>query len=251
MRSDTTRAVLYVRCSVEEQASAGVSLEYQEASLRAYCALRELEVASVVVDAGVSGGKPLAARKGGAEVQHLADSGKIGAVVGWKLDRLFRDAADCLAVTRAWDRRGVALHLADLGGQAVDTSTAMGRFFLTVMAGAAEMERNQIRERTSVALRHKAEKGEFTGGQAPFGFRVAADGVRLEEDDAEQQVVRQARRLRASGLSLRKVAKALGGLGHVSRAGRPFAASQVRRMTEASERESTPPAPWELRLPVE
>jgi DNA invertase Pin-like site-specific DNA recombinase len=167
-------------------------------------------------------------------VQSLAARGRVGAVVGWKLDRLFRDAADCLNVTREWDRRGVALHLADLGGQAVDTSSAMGRFFLTVMADAAEMERNQVRERTSAALRHKAEKGEFTGGEAPYGSRLAADGVRLEKVEVEQRVIREARRLRASGLSLRAVAGELGRLGHASRSGRPFAASQVARMTEGA-----------------
>ncbi|MFH1865039.1 MAG: recombinase family protein [Candidatus Eisenbacteria bacterium] len=233
-RAAARAAVLYVRCSLEEQAIDGYSVDYQEASLRAYCALRGLEVTEVVVDAGASGGKPLASREGGATVQNLAARGKVGAVVGWKLDRLFRDAGDCLNVTREWDRWGVALHLADLGGQAVDTSSAMGRFFLTVMAGAAEMERNQIRERTAAALRHKAANGEFCGGEVPYGFRIASDGVRLAEVEEEQQVIREARRLRASGLSLRAVARELDRFGYASRSGRPFAASQVARMTEAA-----------------
>ena len=43
-------------------------------------------------------------------------------VVGLKLDRLFRDAADALAQTRAWDKAGIALHLCDMGGGSVDTS---------------------------------------------------------------------------------------------------------------------------------
>jgi site-specific DNA recombinase len=233
-RADATHAVLYCRVSTEEQATEGVSLEAQQAALRAYCAMRGLEVAGLVIDAGVSAGKPLASRGGGAEVQALVGKGKVGAVVAWKLDRLFRDACDCLDVTRAWDRRGVALHLVDLGGQAVDTSSAMGRFFLTVMAGCAELERNQIRERTSAAMQHKASLGEFTGGRIPYGYRLGDDSVRLDEVEPEQQVIRAARELSATGLSLRAVAAELNRRGYASRSGRPFAAEQVRRMLEAA-----------------
>ncbi len=42
-------------------------------------------------------------------------------------------------MTAGWDKTGVALHLLDMGGQTVDTGSAMGRFFMTVMAGAAEL----------------------------------------------------------------------------------------------------------------
>jgi DNA invertase Pin-like site-specific DNA recombinase len=233
-RADVTQAVLYCRVSTEEQATEGVSLAAQEGALHAYCTMRGLEVAGLVIDAGVSAGKPLATRDGGAEVQALVAKGKVGAVVAWKLDRLFRDAADCLAVTQAWDRRGVALHLVDLGGQAVDTSTAMGRFFLTVMAGCAELERNQIRERTAAAMAHKAGRGEFIGGREPYGFRLGPDGVHLEQVEDEQRVICAAREQRASGLSLRAVAGELNRAGFASRSGRPFAAEQVRRMLEAA-----------------
>ena len=204
----TNRAVVYCRVSTREQATEGVSLDAQESALRAYCALRSLDVAAVVVDAGVSGGKAMAAREGGRRVLDLVDSGEVGSVVAYKLDRLFRDACDCLAVTAEWDRLDVSLHLVDLGGQSIDTSTAMGRFMLTVLAGAAEMERNQIRERVTAALAHKASKGERVG-QVPFGSRLAVDGVHLENDDDEQRVIELVRALRADGLSLRAVADRL------------------------------------------
>ena len=223
------RVVGYARVSTEEQADAGVSLAAQEAKLRAYCALRDLELVAFVVDAGVSASKPLAARAGGARVLELARRREVDAVLGWKLDRLFRDCVDCLSVTRAWDRAHVALHLVDLGGQAVDTSSAMGRFFLTVMAGAAELERNQVRERTSAALQHKRALGQRVGA-VPFGYALAAGGVQLVPVAAEQQVVRAAEQLRAEPLSLRAVAAALEAQGHRARNGRRFAAEQIARM---------------------
>jgi site-specific DNA recombinase len=200
--------VAYVRVSTEEQAADGVSLAAQEEAARAYCTLRGLELAEVVIDAGVSGAKPLAERPGGARVLALVAGRKVAGVVAFKLDRLFRDAGDCLTVTRGWDAAGAALHLIDLGGQSIDTSTAAGRFFLTVMAGAAEMERNLIRERTAAAMAHKRAQGESTG-TAPYGMRLAADGVHLEPHPGEQRVIELVRALRAEGLSIRAIAERL------------------------------------------
>jgi DNA invertase Pin-like site-specific DNA recombinase len=154
-------------------------------------------------------------------------------VVAFKLDRLFRDAADCLVVTKAWDRANVALHLVDLGGQAIDTSSTMGRFFLTMMAGVAEMERNMIRDRTAVAMARKQERGEYTGGQCPFGWRLAADGTHLEPDAAEQAMIAAARRWQAAGLSLRKIGTALAADGYLPRGGGQWAASSVKCLLAA------------------
>lgn len=204
-KTATKSAVLYCRVSTEEQAREGISLEAQEAALRSYCELQDIEVAAVVLDPGVSASKPLSKREGGARVLAMMHAGEADAVVAYKLDRLFRDASDCLRVTKIWDKAGASLHLLDLGGQPLDTGSAMGRFFLTVMAGAAEMERNQIRERTCAALAYKRSKGEKTGGDAPYGWRLSSDGRTLELHPQEQVMVRQARELRASGLSLRKV----------------------------------------------
>jgi hypothetical protein len=54
-------------------------------------------------------------------------------------------------------------------------------------------------------------------GSVPYGYALAADGVRLVEVDAEQAVVREARTLRASGLSLRQVGALLAERGLVAR----------------------------------
>ena len=203
------RAVGYIRVSTEEQATEGVSLEAQEERIRAYCTMRGLDLVELISDPGVSAGKALDRRPGGQRLLSLVRRRQVGGVVAFKLDRLFRDCADCLGVTAGWDRAGVALHLIDLGGQTLDTSSAMGRFFLTVMAGAAELERNQIRERTAAALAHKRSKGEKTGGRCPFGYRRAGDGVHLEADPAEQRVIARVKRLREEGLSIRAVAHRL------------------------------------------
>jgi len=223
-------AVAYVRVSTEEQASEGVSLDAQEAALRAYCTMRGLTLVELVTDAGVSAGKPLARREGGRCVLDLVKRGEVGAVVAWKLDRLFRDCADCLTVTGRWDKAGVALHLVDMGGQAIDTSTAMGRFFLTVMAGAAEMERNLVRERTSAGMAHKKAKGERVG-TVPFGYRLAGDGVALEENPSEQEVIARVAALRREGLTLQAITDRLNADGTPAR-GKRWHLTTVARLAK-------------------
>lgn len=227
------KAAAYVRVSTEEQATEGVSLEAQEATLRAYCTLRGVDLAEVIVDAGVSAGKPLHTREGGARLLSLVRTGAVQAVVTYKLDRLFRDAGDCLAVTAGWDKAGVALHLVDLGGQSVDTSSAMGRFFLTIMAGAAEMERNLVRERTAFAMQRKQQLREYTGGHCPYGWTVGADGTHLTVNADEQKIIAAALRLREAGLSLAKIGVELEREGMLPRSGGRWHAKTVRDLLQA------------------
>ena len=211
-------AVGYIRVSTEEQATGGVSIEAQKAAIEAYCKMRGLDLVQVITDPGISASKPLATRPGGAAL--LTSLTGVNNVIAYKLDRLFRDAVDCLTTTQAWDKAGVAMHLIDMGGQAIDTSTAMGRFFLTVLAGAAEMERNLVRERTRAAMDHKRTQGQRISGQAPFGYRFV-DG-QVVPDPVEQKTLNKAVTMRLAGMSYAKIAKALNQEGDRTRNGRPW-----------------------------
>jgi DNA invertase Pin-like site-specific DNA recombinase len=200
------QAVCYIRVSTEEQVRGGVSLAAQEEKLMAYCQLSGLEPVAVIREEGVSGAKPLADRPGGEELLHLVAKKGAHHVVAMKLDRLFRDAADALNQTKAWDRGGVALHLVDMGGQALNTASAMGRFFLNVMAGFAELERNLIAERTEMALAHKKAHLEVYA-PTPYGFN--REGNILTENPQELKAVAQIREWRDGGWSLGKIAREL------------------------------------------
>ena len=219
-------AIAYVRVSTLLQAEEGMSLDAQERMVRGYCAMRGFDLVELVVDAGVSAGKPLATRPGGRRILDAVARREVGAVLALRLDRLFRDCVDCLTTVREWEREGVALHLLDLGGQAVDTSSSAGRFMLTVLAGAAEMERSRLAERTREGMREKMERGEFTGGEAPFGWTLAADGVALVPNESEQEVMQAARELQAGGMSLRAIGRELAARGIVTRRGKSWAHPQ-------------------------
>ena len=93
---------------------------------------------------------------------------------------------------------------------------------LNVLASVAQWEHEATGERTSAAMRHKAAQGEYTGGRAPYGFRVGGDGVRLEPEPSEQGVLASVRALRGDGRSLRAIAASLAAEGVMGRAGKPF-----------------------------
>jgi len=218
-----TRAIAYVRVSTDKQADRGVSLEAQEAKIRAYASVYDLDLVDVVVDAGASA-KTLD-RPGLSRVLSAVKRGEVDAVVVMKLDRLTRSVADLGTLVDRYFQRCGLLSVSEQ----IDTRTAAGRLVLNVLGSVAQWEREAIGERTAVAMKHKAEKGERVGA-VPYGFALAADGVALVEVEAEQAVIGEARTLRAAGMSLRAVAAELTRRGFLARAGRPFAAEQVRRM---------------------
>jgi DNA invertase Pin-like site-specific DNA recombinase len=203
-RSQPNRALCYVRVSTVEQSKFGFSLDAQEERLRAYCQMAGLEVVELIREEGVSASIPLGKRPAGARFLERLDSG-VGHVVCLKLDRLFRDAEDALRQTKAWDRAGIALHLVDMGGQSLSTGSAMGRMFLTLMAGCAELERNLVAERTASVLAHKKQQGKVYN-HVPFGFDRVGD--RLVVAVEEMAMVKLIRERRDDGWSLAMIADA-------------------------------------------
>lgn len=199
------KAIGYTRCSTQEQADSGLGLDAQSERIRAYCTMRELELIEIVTDAGVSGGKPLASREGGQQVITMLKKDQAQAVVMLKLDRMFRNAGDCLTTVEEWNRSDVSLHIVDLGGNAIDTTSAAGRFMLVILAGAAEMERNLTRERTKSAMAVKRANGHRVG-TVPYGYDLGEDGASLVPNDAQQQIIAEIQSMRAHGKTLEQIA---------------------------------------------
>ena len=80
-----------------------------------------------------------------------------------RLDRLGRTTRALLELVEELRKREIGFRsLSD----SIDTTTTMGRFFLTVMAGLAEMERYLIRERTMAGLAASRARGR-KGGRKP------------------------------------------------------------------------------------
>jgi putative DNA-invertase from lambdoid prophage Rac len=196
----------YTRVSTERQAKEGLSLEVQQRQLMGYALMHGLTIDAIVVEEGVSGSVPITARpKGGALFAKL-QKGDI--VLAPKLDRLFRSALDALIVVEDMRKRGVSLHMLDLGGDI--SNNGMSKFFLTMAAAFAEVERDVLRERIGQAKADHRKQGRFLGGAVPFGYRRGGEGNEfLVPHDAEQKAIREIRRLKAQGKPLRAIADAM------------------------------------------
>jgi len=224
-----TTAIGYIRVSTGDQADNGVSLDAQRDRIEAYATMAGLELVMIVEDAGVSGGTPLTSRPGGMTIPALMHDHKATHVIALKLDRLFRDAEDALRQTRQWDKAGVGLHLIDVGGQTINTGSAMGRMFLTMMAGFAELERGMISERTTAALAHKKRVGDVYSA-LPLGY--ASDNGKLVPIDDELRIVAEIRDMRGDGKSLRAIADDLNARGIVGKRGGRFHASTIKAICD-------------------
>ncbi len=196
-------AIGYVRVSTEDQAKEGVSLDNQKSKIEAYCQLKDLQLSEIIEDAGISA-KNLK-RPGVQRVLKLSKKKQIDAVVVYKLDRIFRSTVDALETTKMFEKWGVSFHSIE---ETLDTQSAMGRFFFTLTAALAEMERRIIGERTKAALSHKRSRNEKTGGDVPYGYDLSPAGI-LIKNDSEQKVIRLIRQLDKDGMSLRKICREL------------------------------------------
>jgi len=83
------------------------------------------------------------------------------------------------------------------------------------------------------ALAVKRGRGERTGS-VPYGYRLSADGVHLEADEAEQRVVAMVREARTKRLSYRKIGALLTNLGMVPRSGGAWQAMTLARIAKAA-----------------
>jgi len=92
-----------------------------------------------------------------------------------------------------------------------------------LFSALAELEREQVAERTSAAmLRHQAKGRRMTrADRCPYGWRPdPADPDLLVEDADEQATIRRIREERRHGRGLREIARRLDSAGIACRGGR-------------------------------
>jgi site-specific DNA recombinase len=218
-------ALGYARRSKESGART-VSLEDQRERIAAYCTAQGWQLAEIVVDDGVSGGRRERLDRIAARVRAT----RARAVVVYHLDRFARDVAGLLDSVRGFSRRGVDLHVVGRGRVEVDSASG---FLLTGVEGLmAEHYRRLIGEKTRDALARLRAAGRRYSGAPPYGYRLAGDNRGLEPDAAEQARVMLVRQL-APGRSLRVLAAELAARGVLARNGRPFAPMTLSRLVAA------------------
>ena len=174
-------------------------------------------------DEGISGAKEN--REGLNKALELATKEGVVLVV-YSLSRLSRSTRLTCEIGDKLDKAGADLVSIS---EKIDTTTAAGKMVFRVLAAMAEFERDQISERTKLALHHKKSKGEKTGGDVPFGWD-ADDSGKLIENDTEQHVIKLIFDEWGRGNSLGSIAKRLNNDGYKTKRGSKFYAQTIKNI---------------------
>jgi DNA invertase Pin-like site-specific DNA recombinase len=152
-------------------------------------ALKQAGCERVFVDHGVSG-----TRASRPELDMMLDHLRPGQdeVVVWKLDRLGRNTRNLLELIDDLESRGIDFRSLTEG---IATTGPMGTAMLTVMSAFAQLERDQLAERTRAGMAVAAANGR------PAGRR---------EITAAHGKVKRSRELKAQGIKPADIGKILG-----------------------------------------
>lgn len=177
---------IYVRVSTEEQAKEGYSISGQMQKLKAFCISQSWKVAGVYADEGVS-----AKDMERPELKRMLkdiENKEVNCVLVYKLDRLTRSVFDLYKMLETFDQYDCKFKSAT---EVYDTTTAMGRMFITIVAALAQWERENMGERMAFGKKEKARQGKWTSSHVPFGFYLNRETDILYTNEEEAIIVRK------------------------------------------------------------
>ena len=202
----TKKTALYIRVSTDAQREEGYSIDAQKEMLSAFCVSKRIENHEFFIDGGFSGSnleRP--------EMKRLiaeAKEKKICRVIVYKLDRLSRSQRDTLyLIEEIFNPNGIDFVSMN---ESMDTSTPLGRLMLGILSAFAQLERENIKERTRMGMAERVKAGFWPGGgRVPFGYDYDPEkGILVPNSDA--QTVRLIYNLYISGTPMYKIAKTVG-----------------------------------------
>lgn len=197
------KAALYIRVSTDAQYEEGYSVEAQKLKLEQYCALHDIVNYEFYIDGGWSGSnidRP--------EMKRMIEeiiARKIGAVIVYKLDRLSRSQKDTIIlleeVFNPNDCNFISLN------ENFDTTTPYGKAMIGILSVFAQLERENIKERTRMGMQERVKSGYWMGGgRVPFGYDYDSNkDILVPNEHAED--VRQIFDLYLQGYSTTQLAK--------------------------------------------
>ncbi|MEH7462747.1 recombinase family protein [Bacillus thuringiensis] len=193
---------IYIRVSTEEQARDGFSISAQREKLKSYCDSQDWFDFKFYVDEGVSA-KDTNRPQLTIMLEHI-EKGLINTVLVYRLDRLTRSVMDLYKLLDMFDKYNCSFKSAT---EVYDTSTAMGRMFITIVAALAQWERENLGERVRMGQIEKARQGEYSA-KAPFGFDKGEDS-KLIINKKESEIILDMIKKVEEGYSIRQLASHL------------------------------------------
>ena len=205
-------------------------MEAQKRRILEYARFKGLNLADddIIIEEGVSGGIPIWERPRGRLLKQKLSTGQYANLISMKIDRMFRMTTDMLNTIDELADAGISIHIVDMNGEALDTSTSMGRFFLTVMGAMAEMERGLISERTQEGMNQlKATNQRVT--HSIFGWDAQEDGSLVPNWREQNAIDVMAWQVNQNGMSATAVARDLNKKGWKGKRGGKWHGASVLR----------------------
>ncbi|MGE8078125.1 recombinase family protein [Peribacillus loiseleuriae] len=215
------KTAIYIRVSTEEQAQEGYSISAQRQRLKAYCIAQDWNVVGFYVDEGIS-----AKDMNRPQLQKLikeVEAGDIDCVLVYRLDRLTRSVLDLYKLLQLFEKHGCKFKSAT---EVYDTTTAMGRLFITLVAALAQWERENTAERVRFGMAEKARQGKWTSSIPPFGYN--RDGDNLTINDQESEVVNRIFNYYLDGYGMGKIAILLNQNGSSTKSGHDWHTNTIK-----------------------
>jgi DNA invertase Pin-like site-specific DNA recombinase len=98
-------------------------------------------------------------------------AGKLAGIVGYDIDRIFRQPRDLEKVIDHYETCGLNLVFKTGSGQNYDLTTGDGRFSARLFVSIANKSSEDASRRIKREVQRKAQKGEYHGGTHPYGWR--------------------------------------------------------------------------------
>lgn len=200
------KVAIYVRVSTTNQAEEGYSIDGQIDSLEKYCEAMGWDVYNKYIDAGFSGGS--LKRPEMANLINDVKKGLFDTVLVYKLDRLSRNVRDTLYLIKDVFN----INKIDFVSiqENIDTSSAMGTLFLTLLSAIAEFEREQIKERMQLGKLGRAKSGKsMQWAKTSYGYDYVKETGTLSVNPYQALIVRKMFEWYLSGMSITKLRDAL------------------------------------------
>lgn len=175
---------LYRRVSTDKQADEGYSLDVQMEKLQAYAkTMSNVKDTRLYTDDGYSGSS--LDRPGMKHMIEDIESGVITHVVVVKLDRLSRSQKDTLHLIEDVMIPANVAFISIM--ESFNTDTPFGRAMVGILSVFAQLERENIFERTRGGMQKRVEKGYWPGGgRTPYGYDYdTTQGILVPNEEAK------------------------------------------------------------------
>ncbi|MED5050593.1 recombinase family protein [Anoxybacillus rupiensis] len=215
------KTALYIRVSTEDQAREGYSIQMQKEKLLAYCMSQGWDIEGVYIDDGYSA-KDLERPEMKRMITNIKQ-GVIDCVLVYRLDRLTRSVLDLHNLLKLFEKHNCKFKSAT---EVYDTTTAMGRMFITIVAALAQWERENTAERVKVNMYHMVKEGKYPGGKVNFGYKL--ENGQIKPNESESAIVNIIFNLYLEGNGDNRIAATLNRMGYRTRLGKLWTGKQIR-----------------------